>query len=166
MKMSIAGIDLLKAVERYRSHPYDDQNGEDIEVWVPGATVGYGHLISEDDWPDFCGREISPLEANHLFAEDLSPFEFCVMGAIEDSFQLSDNKFDALVMLAFNIGQGGFRSSSVVKLVNDEHAVTNYDNLEQAWMAWNKSQGKVMRGLVNRRGAEWQMYSDGIYERW
>jgi len=166
MKMSISGITLLKSVEELRSYPYDDQTGEDIESWCPGATIGYGHLISKDEWSDFSGREIGPLEANHLFAEDLSPFEFCVMGAIEDSFQLSDHKFDALVMLAFNIGQSGFKNSSVVKLVNNKHAVTNYDDLEHAWMAWNKSQGKVMRGLVNRRGAEWQMYSDGIYERW
>ena len=166
MKMSSRGTDLLKSVEEYRSHPYDDQTGEEIASWVPGATVGYGHLISESEWPDFCGREIGLLEANHIFAEDLSPFEFCVMGAIEDSFQLDENKFDALVMLAFNIGQAGFKSSSVAKLVNNKHAVTSYFNLEDAWMAWNKSQGKIMRGLVNRRGAEWQMYSDGIYERW
>lgn len=166
MKMSISGITLLKSVEEYKSHPYDDQTGEDVEIWVPGATVGYGHLISESEWSDFCGREVGPLEANHIFAEDLSPFEFCVMGAVENSFQLAEHEFDALVMLAFNIGQKGFKTSSVVKLVNDEYAITNYETLEDAWMAWNKSQGKVMRGLVNRRGAEWQMYSDGIYERW
>lgn len=166
MKMSTAGVDLLKDVEHYRGYPYDDQTGEDIAIWVPGATVGYGHLIKESEWPDFCGREVGLLEADHIFKEDLSPFEFCVMGAIEDSFQLADHQFDALVMLAFNIGQRGFKTSSVAKLVNNEYAVTSYQNLEDAWMAWNKSQGKVMRGLVNRRGAEWQMYSDGIYERW
>lgn len=167
MKMNKRGVDLLKSVEEYRPHPYDDQTGEDIEVWVPGATVGYGHLIKESEWPDFCGREVGLSEADHIFAEDLSPFEFCVTFTIENSFfRLSVCEFDALVMLAFNIGQSGFKSSSVVKLINDEHAITNYDTLEDAWMAWNKSQGKVMRGLVNRRSAEWQMYSNGIYEHW
>lgn len=166
MKMSISGITLLRSIEEFRAHPYDDQDGKDIEVWVPGATVGYGHLISKEEWSNFSGREVGPLEADYLFTEDLSPFEFCVMGAIDNSFQLSEHKFDALVMLAFNIGQTAFKNSSVVKLVNDKYAITNYFDLEEAWMAWNKSQSKVMRGLVNRRGAEWQMYSDGIYERW
>ncbi|EAH7119010.1 lysozyme, partial [Campylobacter jejuni] len=26
--------------------------------------------------------------------------------------------------------------------------------LKEAWMAWNKSQNKVMQGLINRRNAE------------
>lgn len=166
MKMSISGKTILKSIEKYRAYSYDDQTGERIEEWVPGATVGYGHLIKESEWPEFCGRGVGPPEADYIFSKDLSPFELCVMGAIEDSFQLAEHKFDALVILAFNIGQKGFKNSSVVKLINDEHAVTNYDNLEHAWMAWNKSQGKVMRGLINRRTAEWRMYSDGIYERW
>ena len=166
MKMSISGITLLQSIEEFRAHPYDDQNGEDIEAWVPGATVGYGHLIKESEWPKFCGREIDYPEADLIFAEDLAPFELCVTDAINKSPRLPEHEFDALVILAFNIGQRGFRTSSVVKLVNNENAATNYDSLESAWMAWNKSQGKVMRGLINRRTAEWRMYSDGIYERW
>ena len=35
-----------------------------------------------------------------------------------------------------------------------------------AWKAWNKSQGQVMQGLVNRRNAEWDVYSKNIYQRW
>ena len=88
------------------------------------------------------------------------------MGAIEDSYQLKEQQFDALVFLAYNIGVRGFSTSSVVKLINDEYAVTSYDTLENAWKAWNKSQGKVMRGLENRRAAEWDIYCSGIYERW
>jgi len=166
MIMSIKGTNLLKLIEEFRAYPYDDQTGDDTEVWEPGATIGYGHLISKAEWPNFCGRRISTFEADRIFAKDLFPFELCVKDAIESSFKLFKNEYDALVMLAFNIGRSGFASSSVVKLINDEHAETSYDSLEQAWMAWNKSQGKVMRGLINRRNAEWQIYSNGIYERW
>ncbi len=166
MKMSNEGSSLLRAIEEYREFPYDDQTGEDIENWVPGATVGFGHLIKGSKWPEFRGRGVGLLEANTLFAEDLAPFELCVMGAIDDAYQLSENKFDALVFLAYNIGQGAFRRSSVVKMVNDQWAETSYDTLEDAWMAWNRSQGRVMNGLINRRAAEWKIYCNGIYERW
>ena len=166
MKMSISGITLLKSVEEFRAHPYDDQTGEDIDVWVPGATVGFGHLIKESEWPEFCGREIGHSEGDRIFEKDLAPFECCVEDAIDELKVLSEHEFDALVMLSFNIGQSGFKSSSVLKLVNDENANTSYSSLEDAWFAWNKSQGKVMRGLINRRAAEWRMYSHGIYDRW
>lgn len=35
--------------------------------------------------------------------------------------------------------------------VNDRKAVTGHVNLEAAWKVWNKSQGKVMKGLTKRR---------------
>lgn len=166
MKMSSEGIELLKAIEEYRATPYNDQTGEDIIDWCPGATVGYGHLIKGSQWPSFRGREVGEDEALEIFQADLAPFEDCVMGAIEDSYQLKEQEFDALVFLAYNIGQRGFTRSSVVKMVNDEWADTAYDTLEDAWKAWNKSQGATMKGLINRRAAEWDIYSNGIYERW
>jgi len=69
-------------------------------------------------------------------------------------------------MLAFNIGAGSFARSSVVKLVNDPTANSTYKSLEAAWKSWNKSQGKVMKGLDNRRQCEWDVYSRGVYNRW
>ena len=60
----------------------------------------------------------------------------------------------------------GFSSSAVLKLVNDPTAKTAHKDLESAWKAWNKSQGIVNAGLVNRRNAEWNIYSENIYQRW
>ena len=80
--------------------------------------------------------------------------------------KLAQNEFDALVIFAFNVGASAFKGSAVVKLVNDPKAITLYINLEAAWKAWNKSQGKVMSGLNNRRNCEWKIYADGIYESW
>ena len=51
-------------------------------------------------------------------------------------------------------------------MINDPSAPSTYPSLEDAWKAWNKSQGKVMRGLENRRASEWRIYTEGIYERW
>lgn len=163
MTLSDSGESLLKSVESLRLTPYDDQTGHDISSWVEGATVGYGHLIGRDEWPLY-ENGVTEAQAQTLFDDDLAPFLASVNRSV--TVPLSPQQFDALVMLAFNIGIGGFETSSAVKLVNDPNASTPYDSLESAWKAWNKSQGKVNQGLVNRRDAEWKVYSQGVYERW
>jgi len=164
MKMSGKGIELLRSIEAFRDYAYDDQNGEEIEAWVPGATIGYGHLIEESEWNNYCGKTMGLLEAEILFSSDITPFEFAVEAACDDP--PNSHQFDAMVMLAFNIGIRGFQQSSAIKLINNSLAITPYKNLEDAWKAWNKDRGKVVQGLVNRRNAEWDIFSKGIYARW
>jgi len=161
--LSGAGAEWLKGVEELRLAPYDDQTGEEINRWVPGATIGYGHLISQQEWSIYQDG-ITAQQADQLFNNDLIPFVNAVNRVI--TVPLASHQLDAAVMLAYNIGVGGFSSSSVVKLLNDPHAETPYTSLEDAWKAWNKSQGQVNRGLINRRAAEWEMFSKGVYDRW
>ena len=163
LEMGPQGLALLKEVETLRLKPYDDQTGKDTAVWTPGATIGYGHLIKKAEWDTYKGGITEPA-ADTLFQRDLSPFVSVVRQTITAT--LAQNEFDALVILAFNIGSVGFTGSSVVKLVNDPNAKTSYTDLEAAWKAWNKSQGKVMKGLENRRQCEWKIYSENVYERW
>jgi GH24 family phage-related lysozyme (muramidase) len=161
--LSDKGINLLKSIEKLRTKPYDDQTGNEIKTWVEGATIGYGHLIAKVEWQKY-QNGITESQAFMLFKSDLAPFEKKVKSLVK--VQVSQNQFDALVMLAFNIGESAFSTSSILKLVNDHSSKTPYSSLENAWMAWNKSRGKVMRGLENRRGAEWNIYSKNIYQRW
>lgn len=163
LSLSPRAKNLLKAIEELRLEPYDDQTGENILAWVEGATIGYGHLISIDDWDKFKDG-ITVDQADQLFSNDLIPFVNAVNRRVE--IELSQNQFDALVLFAFNIGVGGFERSSALKLINDPSAITIYPNLEAAWKAWNKSQGKVMQGLISRRNAEWNIYYNNIYRRW
>lgn len=161
--LSIQGVAWLKQVEGLRLQPYDDQTGKPTSCWVRGATVGYGHLISQPEWEQLgCG--LSQQAADDLLGRDLAPFEKAVTKTIYAS--LNAGQFDALVILSYNIGIGNFQSSSVVRLVNNPKAASAYPNLEAAWMAWARSQGKVMQGLINRRKAEWAMYSNGTYAFW
>ena len=163
MSVSPDGVALLKAVEQLRLEPYDDQTGEAIDQWAAGATVGFGHLIAKADWGTYKDG-ITEAVANALFATDLAPFEAVVGSSI--SVGLQQYEYDALVIFAFNIGKSGFGKSSVVKLVNDPAAVTAFTSLEAAWKAWNKSQGKVMKGLDNRRYCEWKIYTVAVYVPW
>ncbi len=163
MQLSPQGIEWLKTIECLACTPYDDQTGQPVSCWVPGATIGYGHLIAGSEWPRY-SEGIDQAGAEALLCSDLAPFVATVNASI--GVPLRQNRFDALVILAYNIGRDAFARSSVVKLVNDPAAHTAYPDLEQAWKAWNKSQGRVMQGLVNRRNAEWTMYSTGRYEYW
>ena len=163
MSLGPDGVTLLKAVEELHLKPYDDQTGKDIDQWVPGATIGFGHLIAKADWATYKDG-ITDGAADALFAADLTPFEAVVGSNI--TVGLQQYEFDALVIFAFNIGERGFKSSAVVRLINDPEAVTAYANPEAAWKAWNKSQGKVMKGLDNRRRCEWRIYTVAQYERW
>jgi type VI secretion system secreted protein VgrG len=78
--------------------------------------------------------------------------------------QLSQNEYDALVILAFNIGVTSFSKSSLLKLLNGQ-AGSNYPTLELAWKAFNKDNGKVSNGLTNRRASEWNIFSKNVYKR-
>lgn len=163
LTMSPEAVALLQAIEVLRLKPYDDQTGREITTWVKGATIGYGHLIPGHEWKTYANG-ITAEQGAALFRADAVPFEQTVGDTI--SVGVQQYEFDALVILAFNIGRTGFRDSSVARLINHPDTTPGNASLEMAWKAWNKSQGKVSLGLVNRRAAEWRIYTSAIYARW
>ena len=167
MKMSDNGINMLKkfegSVTKGNKHIiYDDKTGKPVDVNKPlpsGATIGYGHLIKPNE--DF-RNGISESKATELLRADIATAERAVRDNI--TVPLSQNQFDALTSLAYNIGSKNFANSTVVKYVNNPNFHSSvYPNLESAWKAWTRSQGNVLKGLVNRRQNEWDMYNHGIY---
>ena len=163
LTMSPDGLALLKGVEQRRLKPYDDQTGDETDTWVKGATIGFGHLILSAEWSTYQAG-ISEAEADTLFEADLEPYQTAVRTAVTTGLQ--QYEYDALVILAFNIGAPHFKSSSVVRLLNDPKTRNDEVAIKAAWMAWNKSQGKVMKGLVNRRTCEWNIFTSARYVRW
>ncbi|WP_214283495.1 lysozyme, partial [Campylobacter jejuni] len=125
--LSNDGQNLLKNIEKLRLKPYNDQNGKEITSYVKGATIGYGHLIGQNEW-DLYKNGITLQEADKLFKSDLLPFENAVKNSINSS--LAQNEFDALVILCFNIGIDNFKNSSVAKIINGEK--TGYKTLKEA----------------------------------
>ena len=161
--LSDKAIDLLKSIEQLATKPYDDQTALDITEWVKGATIGYGHLISKTEWSKYKDG-FTEAAALKLFSHDLKPFTDTVK--LNVTSNITQNEFDAMVIFAFNIGTNGFRRSSVLKMINDPSIKTSYPNIEKAWKAWNKSEGKLNKGVINRRNAEWNIYTKAIYKRW
>ena len=127
LALSPEAVALLQAIETLRLKPYDDQAAKDIDTWVKGATIGYGHLIKKHEW-DTYKDGITQEQAEALFQADAAPFITTVGDSIMVGVQ--QYEFDAMVILAFNIGETGFRNSSVVKLINKPMAGSNYAALE------------------------------------
>ena len=86
-------------------------------------------------------------------AQDLERFEAAVNDGVQVA--LNQNQFDALVSFAFNVGRQGFKSSTLLKKLNQGL----YDEVPAQLRRWNKTGGNVIQGLVNRREKEialWQ----------
>ncbi len=167
MKMSDKGIEWLKKLESSVKvngmHViYDDATGKPVfgATTLPaGATIGYGHLVRPGE---YFGGGLTEQEAIELLRSDIVVAERAVQNNI--TANLTQNQYDALVSLAYNIGAIGFKNSTVVKYINNPYFHSSvYPDLESAWKAWNKSQGKVSNGLIHRRQNEWNLHNHGIY---
>jgi lysozyme len=140
MKTNQTGIDLIKQFEGVALTAYKCPAG----VW----TIAYGH--TGDVHP---GQTITKEEAEALLRKDLDKFEkgisACLGGAAS-----TDDQFAAMVSLAYNIGLGAFKSSSVLRY----HREGNLQKAAQSFLLWNKAGGKVLAGLQRRRKAESELY--------
>ncbi len=164
MKISDNGINILKRFEGRvkiggKHVIYDDKTGKPVDSnkeLPKGATIGYGHLIKSGE--DF-RKGITEKQATEILRSDILTAEFAVKDNI--TVPLSQNQYDALVSLAYNIGAKNFAGSTVVKYVNDSnYHNTKYPTLESAWKAWNKSGGGEMSGLSNRRHQEFSLFNN------
>ncbi len=166
-EITVSALDAVKLAGRMVENGdihiiYDDKTGKPVNTNEPlprGATIGYGHLIKSDE--DF-RNGINETTATELLRTDITTAEHAVKNNI--SVPLKQNQYDALVSLAYNIGAKNFANSTVVKYINNPNFHSSvYPNLESAWKAWNRSQGEISNGLINRRQNEWDMYNRGIY---
>ena len=85
-------------------------------------------------------------------AHDLKKFESTVNSAV--TVPINQNQFDALVSLAYNIGTGAFKESTLLKKLN----LGDYKAAAAQFAVWNRGGGKVMQGLVNRRAVERKLF--------
>lgn len=144
--MTREGIELIKSFEGCRLEAYKCQAG----VW----TIGYGH--TQDVYE---GKKITKEEAERLLASDLAKFEMGVrniLGSVANGMR--ENKIDALVSLAFNIGLSAFQKSTLCRLVK---ADSEDKAIAKEFAKWVYAGGVKSKGLVRRRKAEADMYFGG-----
>jgi len=86
------------------------------------------------------------------FLQDVMVCEKCVGKFVR--VPLTQNEFDALVSLTYNIGCSAFAGSTLLKLLNS----SDYDGAAVQILRWDKQAGKPLAGLTRRRRAEKEMF--------
>jgi lysozyme len=136
MKLGAKGDELIKHFEGLRLTSYKCA----ANVW----TIGWGHTSSARP-----GQTITRARANSLFKQDIAKFEDAVNRLV--TVDISQDLFDALVSLAFNIGIGNFEKSTLLKVVNRKGS---WSEIAGQFRRWVFGGGRRLMGLVKRREAE------------
>lgn len=151
LAVSQTGLDMITKFEGFENRIYLDAAGL--------ATIGVGHLITEADRASgrFASGFITDSEIEELLREDLANVETAVRGCVNQP--LTNNQYDALVSMAFNIGNTGFCNSTLVKRINEG----NYQEVPNEMQRWNKANigGTLqpLQGLTNRRVTEAKLFA-------
>ena len=137
--ISDVGLSLIKRYEGFRANAYRCPAG----IW----TIGYGstHGVRIGQW-------ITEQDALTRLRREVQIYERAVLACLK--IIPTQNQFDALVSLCYNIGGQAIARSSVVKLHNRREFAAAAD----AFLKWNRGGGKVLPGLTRRRNEERSLY--------
>ena len=147
MKISNLGLELIKEFEGFSANAYL------CPAKIP--TIGYGNTFWEDCRKVKLGEQISKTDALELLEKVVNKdFADKIFPLIK--VKVSQNQFDAMVSLAYNIGVGNFSKSTLLKKVNSG----DFDGASNEFLKWNKSSGKELLGLTKRRKREYEMFKN------
>ncbi len=138
-------IELAKRFEGFHRVPKHDPQRAYPYICPAGyMTIGYGHLCDPKHPP------ITEVEAEVYLAGDLqtalaATLRYCPVLATEPEGRLA-----AIVDFTFNLGAGRLQTSTLRRRVNQR----NWADVAKELRRWVYGGGKVLPGLVVRRGAE------------
>ena len=152
-RVSAKGIALMHDFEQCRLEAYPDPGSRDGKPW----TIGWGSTGSDI----VEGLTWTQAQCDERFRRDLAKFEDGVTRLLGGAVTTQD-QFDALVSLAYNIGLDedadtiaeGLGDSSLLK----KHKAGDHENAVAAFAAWKFNDGRPMNGLIRRRAAEANLY--------
>lgn len=157
MYISEQGIALIKKFEGFSAQAYLCPAGK----W----TIGYGHVLPQHA----LRRQVTIEQADKLLRKDLAPVETAINRLVKA--KLTQNQFDALCSLTYNIGVGAFARSTLLKLLqlSSRMAETGpcydqplqkmqQDGVAAQFSLWVYGGGKRLSGLVARRKAEKELF--------
>lgn len=144
MQASDAVIELIKQFEGLRLKPYLCGSGR--------PTIGWGHTegVTMQTPP------ITVEKAKELLRQDMPRYEKGINDAVRG--ELQQHEFDALVSFVFNVGVSAFRTSTLLRHLNDGDRA----GAAAEFPKWNKKRvaGRLVvePGLVARRLAERKLF--------
>ena len=138
MKISNNGIEFLKRQEGEKLSTYKDTRG------IP--TIGVGHTGLVDGKPVSMGMTITKEKSSDLLRFDLQWAERAVNSA---NVMLTQNQYDALCSLVFNIGATAFNGSTLLRKLK----AGDYAGAADQFLAWKRA-GNDPDILLPRRQRE------------
>lgn len=183
IEVSAAGLKGLRDSEELRLHAYPDpesplakaapsgywgfQPAPEILSGLPVGvrilsgkpwTIAYGMTSYPDGRPVQPGETCSKDEAEVWLRVTAGRYE----RAVSESVKVPYNQmmFDAMVNLAYNIGAHAFRTSTLVRRLNEER----YIEAQAEFDKWVYSNGERSNGLRRRRNREQKWFNNGIRE--
>lgn len=141
------GLNFIKSWEGFRAKPYKDTGGV--------ATIGFGTTyypngkrVSMDDPP------MTLAQAERILRKNLKNYIHAVDAFTRDD--ITQNEFNALASFCYNVGEKAFQRSTLLREINTNPK--NYEAIGKQFKRWVYDEGKRIRGLVNRRNAEFELY--------
>jgi lysozyme len=141
MKTSQKGLDLIKKFEGFSDKEYICPAGK--------PTIGYGHVILPNE--DF-QQPMTKKEAEILLKKDLEPRESALNKFLK--VKITQNQFDALISLIYNIGVENFKQSTLLKFINERL----FDKVPDQFRRWKYINKVASKGLLNRREEEIKLW--------
>ena len=130
-------LDLIGEFEGLRLKAYKDPVG----IW----TIGFG--TTDGVTP---GMTITKRKAEELLLDDILTQRIpAIRGRVK--VPLSNNEICALVSFTYNVGNGAFAKSTLLRRLN---AKEPRSAVADEFLKWNKARGWVLAGLTRRRKAE------------
>jgi lysozyme len=156
MKVSNAGLDLIRKFELCKLSPYLDIAGVPTIGWGTTIYPSGKHVTMQDP-------SISQFQADCYLEYSAGKVADAVTMMVSD--KIKQNQFDALVSFAYNVGVPGLHGSTLLKAVQwDLGAIDGYNHggVRAAFLMWDKTHidGKLVEvsGLKVRRNAEADLY--------
>jgi lysozyme len=156
MEVDPRAIRLISHFEGRANYAYDDPVGV--------CTVGVGHALkphrrcTPKDFRRYGSRSrprMTDEKVDRILARDLQVFTDGVRALVRRDTK--QHEFDAMVSLAYNIGLGAFKSSTVLRMHNRRRSFA----AGLAFTLWVFGGGQRLPGLVRRRRAERFLYRKG-----
>lgn len=138
-----AAVAFVGPEEGLRTEPYRDLGGI--------LTVCYGDTIVPM-------RTYTVAECDDMFAARLREFAFRLGRCIENPSAIPAKSSVAILSWSYNVGTGAACGSTLVRKLNAGDLRGACNELPR----WNKVNGKVVRGLTNRRAREQALCLEGV----
>lgn len=138
LALSAAALVGLVAHEGYSDKAYTPVPGD-----VP--TIGFGTTQGVK-----LGDKITPQKALERALADVQKFEGAIKRCVK--VPLYQHEYDAYLLLQYNIGEGAFCGSTLVKKLN----AGDYAGACAEVLNWDRFKGKRLRGLTIRRQQDYQ----------